>query len=48
MSNVLIPPKSVGGVMQEWDGGELEVEDLKERLAPVPEDEEEEVPWTDL
>ena len=48
VSNVLIPPKSVGGVMQEWDGGELEVEDLKERLAPVEEDEEEEVPWTDL
>ena len=41
VSNVLIPPKSVGGMMEEWDGGELEVEDLKERLA-LPEEEDEE------
>ena len=33
VSNVLIPPKSVGGMFQEWDGNELDVEDLVERLA---------------
>lgn len=39
LSSVLIPPKSVGGVMQEWDGEELEVEDLKERLTPQVDEE---------
>ena len=38
VSNVLIPPKSVGGVAQEWNGEELEVEDLKERLTVTEED----------
>ena len=41
VSNVLIPPKSVGdGIMQEWNGEELEVEDLKERLAVSEDDDE--------
>ena len=34
ISNVLIPPKSIGGMTQQWEGEELEVEDLKERLEP--------------
>ncbi|KAL9126012.1 MAG: hypothetical protein Q9217_004863 [Psora testacea] len=34
VSNVLIPPKSLGGMTQQWDGEELEVEGLKERLEP--------------
>lgn len=34
ISNVLIPPKSVGGVQQQWQGEELSEEDLKERLVP--------------
>ena len=42
VSNVLIPPKSVGGMMQEWNGEEIEVEELMERLAVLDEDEEEE------
>ena len=41
VSNVLIPPKSVGGMMQEWNGEEVEVEDLVERFAMADEDEEE-------
>ena len=45
ISNVLIPPKPVGGVMQEWNGEELEVEDLKERLSSIAEDEKEEQPF---
>lgn len=32
VSNVLIPPKKVGGMMQQWEGEELTVDDLKERL----------------
>lgn len=38
--NVLIPPKKLGGGQEqgqdevEWDGGEITVEDLKERLEP--------------
>ncbi len=40
VSNVLIPPKSIGGLMQEWNGEELEVEDLKERLAVSDDDDE--------
>ncbi|KAL9639961.1 MAG: hypothetical protein Q9164_000590 [Protoblastenia rupestris] len=34
ISNVLIPPKSVSGMVQQWEGEELEIEDLKERLEP--------------
>lgn len=48
ISNVLIPPKSVGGMMEEWNGEEIEVEDLKERLSPVPDDDDEEAFWTEL
>lgn len=33
-SGVLIPPKSVGGNLQEWQGEELTVEEFKERLEP--------------
>ena len=32
ISNVLIPPKKVGGVAQQWQGEELELDDFKERL----------------
>ncbi len=49
VSNVLIPPKSVGDEIQEWNGEELDVEDLKERLSPIFEEEEDEqLSWTDL
>ncbi len=34
VSNVLIPPKSVGGLKQEWQGEEMSVEELIERLNP--------------
>ena len=34
ISNVLIPPMSVGGVQQQWQGEELSEDDLKERLEP--------------
>lgn len=34
VSNVLIPPQPVGGILQEWQGEELTVEELKERLEP--------------
>lgn len=34
VSNVLIPPKNPGGDQVFWNGEELEVEDLKERLQP--------------
>ncbi len=34
MSDVLIPPKKLGGQSEMWQGGEIEVEDLKERLEP--------------
>ena len=34
VGNVLIPPKNVGGVMQQWAGEELSEEDLIERLKP--------------
>ena len=34
VSNVLIPPKSLDGKAQHWEGEELDVEDLKERLEP--------------
>lgn len=35
LSSVLIPPKKLGGAEEEaWDGNEMSVEDLKERLEP--------------
>ena len=34
VSNVLIPPKEVAGVTQQWKGEELEIDELKERLLP--------------
>jgi len=37
ISSVLIPPKQMGGVTQQWDGGELSEEDLMERLEPFVE-----------
>jgi uncharacterized surface protein with fasciclin (FAS1) repeats len=37
VSNVLIPPKNPGGDQIFWNGEELEVEDLKERLQPFVE-----------
>ncbi|MCJ1311271.1 hypothetical protein MMC25_004942 [Agyrium rufum] len=42
ISSVLIPPKSVGGVMQEWQGEELSVEEFKERFAAFVQDDESE------
>lgn len=32
VSNVLIPPKQLGGVEQQYEGEDLTVEDLKDRL----------------
>jgi len=37
VGNVIIPPKEVGGVMQQWQGEELSEEDLIERLEPLVE-----------
>ena len=37
VSNVLIPPKSVGGMKQEWQGEEMSEEELMERLEPYVE-----------
>ena len=37
LSSVLIPPKKIGSVMQQWDGEELSEEDLMERLEPFVE-----------
>ena len=34
VNNVLIPPKSLGGVMQTWNGETLSEEDLMKRLDP--------------
>lgn len=34
MTNVIIPPKKLGGEEAYWQGGEISVEDLKERLEP--------------
>ena len=34
VSDVLIPPKKLGGAQQQWQGEELTEEDLKERLKP--------------
>jgi hypothetical protein len=39
--NVLIPPKKVGDEEVEYNGEELTVEDLKERLSPYVGDDEE-------
>ncbi|MCJ1283057.1 hypothetical protein MMC26_002384 [Xylographa opegraphella] len=37
ISSVLIPPKQIGAVMQQWEGEELSEEDLMERLEPFVE-----------
>nr|POE66150.1 stabilin-2 [Quercus suber] len=34
VSSVLIPPKKVGGLAETYEGGELDIEDLMERLEP--------------
>ena len=34
VSSVLIPPKGINGVQQQWQGEELSEEELKERLEP--------------
>lgn len=34
VSDVLIPPKNAAGELVYWEGGEMEVEELKERLQP--------------
>ena len=39
MNNVLVPPKSVDRAVQHWDGEEMTVEELKERLTPLMENE---------
>ena len=41
VSSVLIPPKQVGGVTQQWEGEELSEEDLQARLEPFIDDIEE-------
>lgn len=40
LGNVLIPPKQIAGVEQQWQGEEMSVEDLTERLEPFVEREE--------
>lgn len=40
VSNVLIPPKQIGGMQQQWQGETLTEEDLKERLEPFVERED--------
>ena len=40
VSNVLIPPKSIDGMKQEWHGEEMSEEEFKERLDPYVESEE--------
>lgn len=40
MSNVLIPPKPVDRGLQQWDGEELSVDELKDRLEPLTVNEE--------
>ena len=37
LNSVLIPPKQLGGELQMWNGEDLTVEDLKERLDPLVE-----------
>ena len=41
VSNVLIPPKQIGGVEQEYEGEDLTVEELMERLDPYMDHEDE-------
>lgn len=43
VSNVLIPPKTAKGEVEQWDGEELTVEDLKERLEEFVEPEREDL-----
>lgn len=40
VSNVLIPPKPVDRGLQQWDGEELSVDELKDRLEPLTVNEE--------
>lgn len=35
VSDVLIPPKRIDRTVQHWQGEELSVDDLKERLEPL-------------
>ena len=35
MNNVLVPPKAIDRAVQHWDGGEMTIEELKERLEPL-------------
>ena len=35
VDSVLIPPKAIDRGLQEWEGEELSVDDLKERLGPL-------------
>lgn len=35
VSDVLIPPKAIDRGLQHWNGEELSVEDLKQRLEPL-------------
>jgi hypothetical protein len=37
LSTVLIPPKTIGGVAERWQGQELTEEELIERLEPYVE-----------
>lgn len=49
LTDVLIPPKKVGGSSVEYQGEDLTVEDLKERLADyVQDDDQEETDKHDL
>lgn len=40
VGSVLIPPKQIDGVEQQWQGEELSVEDFKERFDPFIERED--------
>ena len=40
VENVLIPPKAIDRGVQHWQGEELSVDDLKERLGPFVKDED--------
>ena len=40
VSNVLVPPKSLGGVMKGWEGETMTEQDLIERLDPFVAEEE--------
>lgn len=37
VSNLIIPPKKLGGMEQQWQGEEMSQEDLIERLEPFVE-----------